>query len=189
MKKDKPLDRRLFTAQDMRVHEYSDITPEALAEYIPDIPTGLGVHLSTAYCDARPFDPVTEVYPAFFFYTQDGERKTIVVSNPLEGGDMDWEIDDFFFDIRVPKQFDYIHWLRKCLIYSRPCVDHLLEKFFDTEVQKKVFLTYYLNWMESWKDRGYPIYLGAGVTNMLDTRGEPRDYHMEYPLDPNLSSH
>ena len=200
MKKDKPLDRVLFDVTDFYLKERWSIFPEDLEPYIPDLPARFGLYLYLSWCEAHPFVPDTAVYPAFAFYTADRHVEG-APSDPLIYDDFNYDFirnlyPDVCYDIRDPQKFNQINWLRACLLRSTRAVKTLAEMAlytaagrFKTEVEAKLFLTYFHDWRESWVKRRCPIYLGAGVTNMLDKKGYPRDYKRKYPLDPNLSSH
>lgn len=196
MKKDKPLSRELFSVQHLCLHNDFCIYPETLAKYIPDIPTGLGMYLSTSYMEGHPLDPYTDVFPAFAFYKGEHDSRGAVRFYPIEWGDdaddsvIDIvDIDHFCFDIRAPNKFDYITWLRDSLILSTNAVRGAVRNFFETVVEQKVFLTHYQAWLVSWLERGCPIYLGAKTTNRRGEDGMYHEFLEEYPLDPNLPSY
>ncbi len=193
MKKDKPLSRELFSVHHLCLHDDFCIYPETLAKYIPDIPTGLGMYLSTSYMEGYPLNPYTDVFPTFAFYKGEHDSRGAVPSCPIEWGhDTDdsvidiVDIDHFCLDIRAPDKFEHIAWLRDSLILSTNAVHGLVRDFFETEVEQEIFLTHFQTWRFSWMERGCPIYLGAKTTNRRGEDGRYHEFLEEYPLDPNL---
>ena len=193
MKKDKPLDRVLFNVEDLRIKERWNIFPEEMAEYIPDFPARLGLFLWVDNFDVWPLSAITTIYPAFAFYETDRNMNGLP-SDPLDGEDLGWTVGDLNFDAREPEKFDYIQWLRACLLCSDRRVRELANYqhsvaagCLKSEVEYNLFLTYFDNWKKSWIRRGMPIYLGNGTTNLIC--GKAQEYRMDYPLDPDLSAH